>query len=61
MARLNHNAKRQWSVSEIKANFSAFLKAADKAPQIITRRGKRVAEIRLLPSWKTQAKKQKNA
>jgi prevent-host-death family protein len=50
-----------WSVSEAKANLAAFLKAAEKKPQMITVRGVAKAEIRLLPGAVTPAEKMKRA
>ncbi|HEY5239070.1 MAG TPA: type II toxin-antitoxin system prevent-host-death family antitoxin [Rhizomicrobium sp.] len=50
------NASNRWPISKVKANFSAFLRAAEKSPQIVTVRGAAKAEVRLL----SQVKKSKS-
>jgi prevent-host-death family protein len=37
---------KQWPVQDAKARFSELLRAAEKEPQIITYRGKPMAEVR---------------
>jgi prevent-host-death family protein len=44
-----------WPMSKAKANFAAFLRAAEKEPQIVTVRGKPKVEIRLLSNAKKSA------
>jgi prevent-host-death family protein len=54
MAKAKKMPGREWSVSEAKANFAAFLRAAEKGPQIVMVRGVRKAEIRLLPKLRVR-------
>jgi prevent-host-death family protein len=46
-----------WSISQAKANFAAFLKAAERKPQTVTVRGVPKVEIRLLPGAKKSSQK----
>ncbi|MGH6872824.1 MAG: type II toxin-antitoxin system prevent-host-death family antitoxin [Rhizomicrobium sp.] len=46
-----------WPISVAKANFAAFLRAAERRPQIVTVRGIKRAEIHLLASYARSRRK----
>lgn len=48
---------RTWPVQDAKARFSEFLREAEKAPQVISYRGKPKFEVRLIGARGSRAKK----